>query len=54
METRKISNSQSNLEKEESSLRNQPPWFQPIYQSYSHSRKYGTGTKTEIEMNVTR
>ena len=36
METQKISNSQSNLEKEKLSWRNQAPWLQTILQSYSH------------------
>ena len=34
METRKTPNSQSNLEKEEQSWRNQAPWLQTILQSY--------------------
>ena len=36
METQKTPNSQSSLEKEESSWRNQPSWLQIILQSYSH------------------
>ena len=36
METQKTPNSQSNLEKEKQSWRNQAPWFQTILQSYSH------------------
>ena len=36
MEIHKISNSQSNLEKEEWNWRNQPAWLQTILQSYSH------------------
>ena len=36
METQKTPNSQSSLEKEEWSWRNQPSWFQTIIQSYSH------------------
>ena len=36
MEIQKIPNSQSNLEKEEWSWRNQLAWFQAILQSYSH------------------
>ena len=36
IETQKTSNSQSNLEKEEWSWRNQPSWLQIILQSYSH------------------
>ena len=36
METQKTLNSQSNLEKEEWSWRNQPSWLQIILQSYSH------------------
>ena len=36
METQKTSNSQSSLEKEEWSWRNQPSWLQIILQSYSH------------------
>ena len=36
METQKTPNSQSSLEKEECSWRNQPFWLQVILQSYSH------------------
>ena len=36
METQKNLNSQSSLEKEEWSWRNQPSWLQIILQSYSH------------------
>ena len=36
METQKTSNSQSNLEKEKQSWRNQAPWLQTILQSYSN------------------
>ena len=36
METQKTLNSQSSLEKEEWSWRNQPSWLQIILQSYSH------------------
>ena len=36
METQKILNSQSSLEKEEWSWKNQPSWLQIILQSYSH------------------
>ena len=36
METQKTPNSQSHLEKEEWSWRNQPSWLQIIQQSYSH------------------
>ena len=36
METWKTPNSQSNLEKEKQSWRNQAPWPQSIVQSYSH------------------
>ena len=36
METQKILNSQSNLEKEEWSCRNRPSWLQIILQNYSH------------------
>ena len=36
METQKTPNSQSSLEKEEWSWRNQPFWLQIILQSYSH------------------
>ena len=48
METQKIPNSQSSLEKEEWSCKNQLSWLQIILQSYSH-RQYGTGTKTETD-----
>ena len=36
METQKTLNSQSNLEKEKGSWRNEPSWLQTILQSYSH------------------
>ena len=36
METQKTQHSQSSLEKEEWSWRNQPSWLQIILQSYSH------------------
>ena len=36
METQKTPNSQSSLEKEEWSWKNQPSWLQIILQSYSH------------------
>ena len=36
METQKTPNSQSNLENEKRSWRNQTPWLQTIQQSYSH------------------
>ena len=36
METQKTPNSQSNIEKEKWSWRNQPCWLQTILQSYSH------------------
>ena len=36
MEIQKTSNSQSNLEKEEWNLRNQPAWLQALLQSHSH------------------
>ena len=36
MEAQKTPNSQSNLEKEKRSWRNQVPWLQSILQSYSH------------------
>ena len=36
METQKNPNSQSNLEKEKQSWRNQAPWRQTLLQSYSH------------------
>ena len=47
METQKTPNSQSSLEKEEWSWRNQTSDFRLHYQLQS-SRQYGTGTKTEI------
>ena len=47
METQKTPNSQSNLEKEKRSWRNQTPGLQTILQSYSN-QQCGTGTETEI------
>ena len=51
MEIQKTSNSQSNLEKEEWNWRNQPSSYTTKIQS---SRHYGTGTKTEIQINGTK
>ena len=45
MEPWKIPNSQSNLEKEKRSWRNQAPWLQTMLQSYSHQNSNGTGTE---------
>ena len=53
METQKTPNSQSNLEKEEWNWRNQPAQLQAILYSQS-SRQYGTGTKTETQINGTK
>ena len=39
METQKTLNSQSNLEQEEWSWRNQPSWLQTILQNYSHQKR---------------
>ena len=36
METQKMQNSQSDLEKEKQSLRNKPSWLQTVLQTYSH------------------
>ena len=44
LEAQKTQNSQSHLEKEKWSWRNQTPWLQTI----QSSKPYGTGTKTEI------
>ena len=51
MEIQKTSKSQSNLEKEEWNWRNQPSDSTTKPQS---SRQYGTGTKTEIQINGTK
>ena len=40
METKRTSNSQSNLEKEKQSWRNKAPWLQTIPQSYSNYVKF--------------
>ena len=45
METQKIQNSQSSLEKEEWSWRNQPSWLQTILQSYSHQNSMALAQK---------
>ena len=47
METQKTPNSQSSLEKEEWSWRNQPSWFQIILQSYSHQDSMVLAQKQE-------
>ena len=41
MQTQKTQNSQSNLEKEKQSWRNQAPWLQSILQSYSNQNSMG-------------
>ena len=48
METQKTPNSQSSLEKEEWSWRNQPSWLQIILQSYSHQDSMVLAQKTEV------
>ena len=50
MEIQETSNSQSNLEKEEWNWRNQPG----SNTKPQSSRQYGTGTKTEIQINGTK
>ena len=45
METQKTLNSQSSLEKEEWSWRNQPSWLQIIQQSYSHQNSMAVTQK---------
>ena len=45
METWKTLKSQSSLEKEEWSWRNQPSWLQTILQSYSHQDRMGLAQK---------
>ena len=47
METQKTPNSQSSLEKEEWSWRNQPSWFQFILQNYSHQDSMVLAQKQE-------
>ena len=47
METQKTLNSQSTLEKEEWSWRDQLPDFR-LYTKLQSSRQYGTGTKTKV------
>ena len=42
----KTLNSQSNLEREEQSWKNQVPWLQTI--ATNSSKQYGTGTKAEV------
>ena len=54
METQKTPNSQSSLEKQEWSLKNQPSWLQIILQSYSHQDSMELAQKTEIETKGTR
>ena len=49
MEIQKILNSQSNLEKEESTCLTSVSTTKP-----QSSRQYGTGTKTEIQINGTK
>ena len=47
-----ITNSQSNLEKEEQCQRHQAPSFQTILQSFSN--QYGIGIKTNPQINGTQ
>ena len=53
METQKTLNSQSSLEKEEWSWRNQPSWLQIILQSYSHQGHTGTKKRNADKWNKT-
>ena len=48
METQKILNSQSNLEEDKQSWRNQSSRIQTIFQRFSH-QEYDTGTKAGID-----
>ena len=54
MEIQKTSNSQSDLEKEEWNWRNQPYLTSGSTTKPQSSRQYGTGTKTEIQINRTK
>ena len=49
METQKTPNSQSSLEKEEWSWRNQPSWLQIILQSYGHQDSMALAQKQNID-----
>ena len=49
METQKTVKSQSNLEKEKQSWRNQPSWLQTILQSYSHQYSMELAQKQKYE-----
>ena len=48
METCKTPNSQSNLEKEKQSWKNQAHWLQTILQSYNHQNYMVLAQKTDI------
>ena len=54
METHKIPNSQSSLEEEEWTLEESTFLTSDYTTKLQPSRQYGTGTKTEIQTNVTR
>ena len=54
MEIQKISNSQSNLEKEEWEQGESTCLFSGSTTKPQLSRQYGTGTKTEIQINGTK
>ena len=54
MEIQKTSNSQSNLEKEEWNWRNQNCLTSGSTTKPQSSRQYGTGTKTDIQINGTK
>lgn len=53
MEPQKIWDSQSNQEQNEQCCRNCHYRFQEILQSPSNEKQYGTGTKTELQINGT-
>ena len=50
METQKIPNSQSNLDKEKWNWKNQTPWLQTILQSYSHQNSMVLAQKQKYRL----
>ena len=52
METQKTPNSQSNLEKEKRSWKNQAPWFQTILQSYNNQDSMALAEKQKHQWST--
>ena len=53
METQKTLNNQCNLKKEEQYEQYRVPWFQTMLKKTTVNKQYGTGTKTDTQINET-